>query len=77
MIEVVFDRVGTHGKVGLAVSSGRLSVGPENDVVSAGRLKETELPGDESSDIELIAKEETAGKLRRPNFQTGKIRRSS
>lgn len=64
MIEGVFDRVDTNGKVGLAVSSGRVSVGPEDDVVSAGWLNETELPGNETPEIELIAKEETVGKLK-------------
>lgn len=58
MIEGVFDRVGTDGKVGLAVCSDRLSVGPEIDVVSSGKLKETEFPCNEASEIELIAKEE-------------------
>ena len=64
MIEGVFDRVDTNGKFGLAVSSGRVSVGPEDDVVSAGWLNETELPGNETPEIELIAKEETVGKLK-------------
>ena len=58
MIEGVFDKVGTDGKVGLAVCLGTLSVGPENDVVSSGKLKETEFPGNEASEIELITKEE-------------------
>lgn len=64
MTEGVFCRVGTDGKVGLAVSSGRLSVGPEDDAVNAGRLKETELTGNETSEIELIAKEKIVGKLK-------------
>jgi hypothetical protein len=63
VIEGVFDRVGTDGKVTLAVSSGKLTVGTEKDVVAAGKLKETELPDNEISEIELIAKEDSVGTL--------------
>jgi hypothetical protein len=63
VIEGVFDRVGTDGKGTLADSSGKLSVGTEKDVVAAGKLKETELPGNEASEIELIAKEDSVGTL--------------
>jgi hypothetical protein len=63
VIEGVFDRVGTEGKVTLAVSSGKLTVGTEKDVVAAGKLKETELPGNDTSEIELIAKEDSVGTL--------------
>jgi len=63
VIEGVFDRVATDGKVTLAVSSGKLTVGTEKDVVAAGKLKETELPGNDTSEIELIAKEDSVGTL--------------
>ena len=63
VIEGVFDRVGTDGKVMLAVWSGRLSVGVENDVDNADKLKEAELPGNETTEIEPIVKEDKVGKL--------------
>lgn len=62
VIEGVFCRVGTDGTVTLAVSSGKLSVGIENDVDNADKLKETELPSNETSEIEPIVKDKV-GKL--------------
>jgi hypothetical protein len=56
--EGVLDRIGPDGKVTLADPSDKLSTGVEKDVVKAGKLKETELPGNEISETELIAKED-------------------
>lgn len=61
--EGVLDKIGPDGKVTLADPSDKLSTGVEKDVVKAGRLKETELPGNETSETELIAKEEPVGRL--------------
>lgn len=61
--EDVLDRIGPDGKVTLADPSDKLSTGVEKDVVKAGKLKETELPGNEISETELIAKEEIVGRL--------------
>ena len=63
VIEGAFDSVGTGGRVKLAVSPGKLSVGVDIDVVSAGKLKETELPGKETSEIESIVKEDNVGRF--------------
>lgn len=60
VIDAVFD---TDGIVRLADSSGKLSVGMENDVDNADKLKETELPGNETSEIEPIVSEDKVGKL--------------
>jgi hypothetical protein len=60
VIDGVFD---TGGIVTLAVSSDKLSAGVEKGVVKAGNLKETELPGNETSETELIAKEDMVGRL--------------
>lgn len=60
VIDAVFD---TGGIVRLADPSGKLSVWMENDVDNADKLKETELPGNETSKIEPIVKEDKVGKL--------------
>ena len=58
-----FDRVGTGVTVKLADPSCKLSGGAEKDVVSAGKLKETELPGNEPSEIEPIVREDNVCRL--------------
>jgi hypothetical protein len=60
VIDGVFD---TGGIVRLAVPLDKLSAGGEKDVVKAGKLKEIELPGNETSETELVAKEDPVGRL--------------
>jgi hypothetical protein len=60
VIDGVLD---TGGIVRLGDPPGRLTDGVEKDVVKAGKLKETELPGSEMSEIEPTDKEDNVGKL--------------
>lgn len=60
VIDGVLD---TGGIVRLRDPPGRLTDGVENDVVNAGKLKETGLPNNETSEIEPIVKEDNVGNL--------------
>ena len=60
---VIDEALDTGGIVRLGGPPGRLTDGVKKDVVNAGKLKETEFPDNETSEIEPTVKEDTVGRL--------------
>lgn len=60
---VIDGVIEAEGIVRLGDPPGRLTDGFEKDVVNAGKLKDAGLPGNETSEIEPIDKEDNVGKL--------------
>lgn len=60
---VIDGALDTGGIVRLGDPLGRLTDGVEKGVVNAGKLKETEFPDNETSEIEPTVREDNVGKL--------------